>query len=108
MRAGLLREILEFKELIATKTATGATRNEYVSILTTRAARKKLTAVVTQDGVNASEQFIGNILVFQIRYNPLIKDNQRVIYQNNEYSIQLLDRQIIDNSYIVTLKKINK
>lgn len=106
MRAGLLREILEFQELQAIRTSTGATRNEYVSILTTRAAKKKLTAVVTQDGVNASEQFIGNLLVFQIRYNKLIKDNQRVVYQNNEYSIQLLDRQI-DNTYHITLKKIN-
>lgn len=106
MRAGLLKEILDFQEKVKTKMPSGATREEFVSILTTRAAKKKLTAVVNQDGVNASEQFIGNLIVFQVRYNPLIKANQQVIYRGESYSIQLLDHQS-DNTYIVTLKKIN-
>lgn len=107
MRAGLLRhEILDFQELQSTKSPSGATKKEYVSILKTRANRRKLTAVVNRDGVNASEQFIGNMIVVQVRFNPLIKENMRVIYQSKTYSIQLLDKQP-DNTYLITLNKEN-
>ena len=108
MRAGELREILEFQELQRVKDETGAVDNEYVKILTTRAAKRKLTAVVNKDGVNASEQFIGNMIVFQVRYNRLINENQQVIYKGLPYSIQLIDRPYYDlNTYIITLKKKN-
>ena len=107
MRAGSLRhEILDFQELQTTKSPSGATKKEYVSILKTRASKRKLTAVVEKDGVNASEQFIGNMIVVQVRFNPLIKENMRVIYHSRTYSIQLLDKQP-DNTYLITLKKEN-
>lgn len=107
MRAGLLRhEILDFQELQTTKSPSGATKKEYVSILKTRASKRKLTAVVEKDGVNASEQFIGNMIVVQVRFNPLIKENMRVLYHSRTYSIQLLDKQP-DNTYLITLKKEN-
>lgn len=106
MRAGLLTETLEFQELQQIKSTTGSVKKEYVKILEARASRRKLTAVVDGDGVNASEQFIGNMIVFQVRYNPLIKENQLVVYQGVKYSIQLLDRKL-DNTYIITLKKKN-
>lgn len=107
MRAGLLRHgILDFQELQTTKSPSGATKKDYVSILKARANKRKLTAVVDRDGVNASEQFIGNMLVMQVRYNPLIKENMRVMYQSRAYSIQLLDLQR-DNTYLITLKREN-
>lgn len=108
MRAGLLRhEILDFQELQTIKnTVSGSTKKEYVSVLKTRANKRKLTAVVEKDGVNASEQFIGNMIVVQVRFNPLIKENMRVLYHSRTYSIQLLDKQP-DNTYLITLKKEN-
>lgn len=108
MNAGSLRhEILDFQELQTIKNpASGSTKKEYVSILKTRASKRKLTAVVEKDGVNASEQFIGNMIVVQVRFNPLIKENMRVIYHSRTYSIQLLDQQP-DNTYLITLKKEN-
>lgn len=107
MNAGSLRhEILDFQELQTTKSPSGATKKEYVSILKTRASKRKLTAVVEKDGVNASEQFIGNMIVVQVRFNPLIKENMRVIYHSRTYSIQLLDKQP-DNTYLITLNKEN-
>lgn len=106
MRAGELTEKLEFQELQQIKLDSGFARKEYVKVLTARAARRKLVAVVDKDGVNASEQFIGNMILFQVRYNPIINDNQQVIYQGAKYSIQLLDRKP-DNTYIITLKKKN-
>lgn len=106
MRAGLLTEMLDFREKVKTKTPSGATREEFVSILQARAAKKRLTLVVEKDGVNASEQFIGNFIVFQVRYDPRIKDNQQVVHRGVTYAIQLLDLQT-DNTYVITLRKAN-
>lgn len=103
MRAGLLRETLIFKELKEISSPSGFVKKEYVPILTCKAYKKKLSSVIG-DGVNAMEQFIGNTIVFQIRYNPTIKENQKVEYQGKDYSITLLDRQQ-DNTYLITLAK---
>lgn len=107
MRAGLLRELLVFKELKQVQSNSGAAKKEYVPILTCKAYRKKQAAVVDRDGVNAMEQFTGHMLIFQVRYYPVIKDNHRVEYQGNDYSIILLDKQR-DNTYLITLTKIDK
>lgn len=109
MRAGLLRDILEFQECENIKSPSGAvSKGNWVKKLTARASKRRLTAIVDKDGVNASEKFIGNILVFQVRYNPKINTNQRVIYNGAKYSIQLLDRPVYDlNTYFITLRKIN-
>ena len=107
MRAGLLREILIFQELKLIQSETGAAKKEYVTILTCKAYRKKQAMEVSRDGVSAMEQFTGHTIVFQTRYYPLIKENQRVEYQGRQYSIALLDKQM-DNTYLITLTKIDK
>lgn len=107
MRGGLLREILVFKEPKTMTGKSGFAKIEYVPFLTCRAYRKKLSSVVG-DGVNAMEEFIGNTIVFQLRYHPDIKENQLVEYQGREYKIILLDRRIKDNTYLITLSKINE
>ncbi|MEG1685858.1 MAG: phage head closure protein [Bacteroides sp.] len=106
MRAGLLRDRIYFKELREIRSPTGFVKKEYYNIFSCKAYRKKLSTVLG-NGIDAMEEFIGNTIVFQIRYYPIIKNNQRVEYQGNEYDISLLDRQI-DNTYIITLTKINK
>lgn len=108
MRAGLLREKLEFQELRTIKNPdSGATKKEFVTVLNARANKRKLTAVVNSDGVNASQEFIGSMIVFQVRYNPVIKISQQVIYEGQKFEIQLLDRQK-DNTYLMTLKRKNE
>lgn len=106
MRAGLLRETLIFKELKEVRSPTGFVKKEYAVVLTCKAYKKKLSSVIG-DGVNAMEQFIGNTIVFQVRYYPVIKENQKVEYQGKDYSITLLDRQR-DNTYLITLTKTDK
>ena len=108
MRAGLLREKLEFQELRTIKNPdSGATKKEFVTVLNARANKRKLTAVVNSDGVNASQEFIGSMIVFQVRYNPVIKMSQQVIYEGQKFEIQLLDRQK-DNTCLMTLKRKNE
>lgn len=106
MRAGLLRELIEFKEPKETQSDSGFPRKEYVSVYTCKAYRKKLSAVFG-DGMNASEEFIGKTIVFQVRYHPIIKDTQRIGYCGNEYQIKLLDPQV-DQTYIITCSKIDR
>ena len=108
MRAGLLREKLEFQELRTIKNPdSGATKKEFVTVITARANKRKLTAVVNSDGVSASQEFIGSMIVFQVRYNPVIKMSQQVIYEGQKFEIQLLDRQK-DNTCLMTLKRKNE
>lgn len=106
MRAGLLKETLIFKEWKEITTLSGFVKKEYVPILTCKAYKKKLSSVIG-DGVNAMEQFIGNAIVFQVRYYPVIKENQKVEYQGKDYTITMLDRQR-DNTYLITLTKTDK
>lgn len=109
MKAGLLRggEILTFQFPFTTQLKSGEVEKDYKTALTCKAYRKKLSSVVNSDGLNAMEQFIGSMIVFQVRNYPVIKKCTRVIYQENFYEITLLDRQL-DNTYLVTVKKINK
>lgn len=107
MRAGLLNETLIFKEPTSAQSPSGATKKEYVPVLTCRASRRKMSVVTDRDGVNVMEQFVGHIVVFQVRFNSLINERQRVMWQEREYEIKLLDYQRKDNSYLVTLEKLN-
>lgn len=107
MRAGLLREKLVVLELRKDQSTSGAVSKDYVPILTTKAAKRKLTAVMDKEGVNAGEEFIGDMVVLQIRFNPIINDSQRVVFQNRKYKIKLVDKQA-DNSLLLTLQKINE
>lgn len=107
MRAGLLREILSFEELQTLKTASGAVQKKYVSIYTCKGYKRKMSSLRDADGLNAMEEFSGNTIVFQVRFHPIINEKQRVVYQGRQYSISLLDRQIHDNTYLITLTKLN-
>jgi len=107
MRAGLLREFVEFLELREEKSNSGFSKKEYTSSLKTRCSRRKLSASMG-DGINANEEFISNTVVIQVRYNSLINENNRIKYNGKMYSIILLDRQLQDNSYLITMSKINE
>ena len=71
-----------------------------------KAYRKKLSASVG-NGINASEEFIGNTLVFQTRKYSFINEDVRIKYRNNFYKVILIDLQN-DNSYLITCSKVNE
>lgn len=107
MRAGLLREILFFEELQTITSPSGAVKKDYVRVYTCKGYKKKLSLIRDADGMNAMEEFTDNTLIFQVRFHPLINEKQRVSYQGRYYSISLLDWQRSDNTYLVTLSKMN-
>lgn len=106
MRAGLLREILVFKELREHQSETGFVVKEYEEVFRCKGYRRKMSLVVAKDGISAMEQFIGRTIVFQIRAYPIIKDSQRVVYMNNIYEIKMIDPQR-DNTLILTLGRVD-
>lgn len=105
MRAGLLTDIICVLELQKTTSETGAEKREYVETHKIKAARKKLSASVG-NGVNANEEFISNMLVFQVRKYSFLTENIRIKYGNHVYKVILLDPQS-DNSYLMTCSKVN-
>ena len=105
MRAGQLREPVVFQKETKTTSESGAKKTVYVDYLTTRCSKRKLSAVT--GSMNVSEEFIGNTAIIQVRYNPLISDTDRVLYNGKTFSIRLLDKQLADNTYLITLSKAN-
>lgn len=53
MKAGLLREILEFREEVKSQDLNGFVSNRYETVLTCKASRRKMSAVADKSGVNA-------------------------------------------------------
>lgn len=107
MRAGTLRELLVFKSPVETQDSTGAISKEYKEVFQCKACRKKMSLIADRSGINAMEQFIGHTLVFQVRNYPVIKEDQHVLYNGNEYLLKMINPQMGDNTLLLTLEKIN-
>lgn len=107
MRAGLLRDVVIFKEARDVRTDTGAVRKEWVEVLRTRGYKRKFSNVTDKDKVEAHEEFYGHFGVIQVRYHPRIKETQRIEFRGVDYKIILLDLQP-DNTYLVNVNKLNK
>lgn len=105
MKAGLLREWLVFKAPEETRSPSGAVKKEYVEVFRCRANRRKMSVLAGE--VSAMEQFIGHTIIMQVRRYPLIKENLRVSYNGNEYSIKMINPQMGDNTLLLTLDKID-
>lgn len=106
MRAGLLTETIYIHELQKSTDETGEEIKEYHQTHVIKAYRKKLSASVG-NGINASEEFIGNTLGFQVRKYKFLNENVRIKYGINFYKIISLDLQA-DNTYLITCSKVNE
>lgn len=105
MRAGLLRETIHIHTPQVVINETGEKFRDYVESYKIKAFRKKLSASVGK-GINASEEFIGNTLVFQTRKYSFLNEDIRIKYHDKFYKVILLDIQL-DNSYLITCSYIN-
>lgn len=105
MRAGLLNESIGILILQTTQSETGELKREYVEKHKIKTYRRKLTASVGS-GVNASEEFIANTLIFQTRKYSFLQDTIRISYKDRLYEVILIDSQS-DNTYLITCKKHN-
>lgn len=108
MRAGDLTERITFLANTSVTSDSGALKKEWTSVYSCKAKKHKAKVSNDRDGLNAKEVFNGYNLVFQVRYNPLIDDNQRVEYMGRQYKIiPPLDYQP-DNTYIITVSRVDE
>jgi SPP1 family predicted phage head-tail adaptor len=107
MRAGLLRDVVVFKEPRQVRTDTGGVRPEYVEVLRCRAYKRRFSNVTDKDKIEAHKEFYGHFGVFQVRYHPRIREDQILEYRGVKYKIILLDLQY-DNTYLVNVNKMNE
>jgi|WetSurMetagenome_2_1015567.scaffolds.fasta_scaffold04032_5 SPP1 family predicted phage head-tail adaptor len=106
MRAGLLREHLKFQAQTKTQSASGAVTSTWTDICTLRAWKKN---VVAGEQFNQKELFTSERWTFQMRYVSTITSDMRVIYNGVTYKIVgVPDRQIQDNTMIITITKIDQ
>ena len=106
MRAGLLRETIHIYTPQVVINETGEKFSDYIESYKIKAFRKKLSTSVGK-GINASEEFIGNTLVFQTRKYSFLNEDVRIRYHDKFYKVILLDIQL-DNSYLITCTYINR
>lgn len=107
MRAGLLRDIAVFKQPQKVVSDTGAVRKEYVTVLRCRAYKRRFATMTDKDRVDAKEEFYGHTGVIQVRYNPIIREEQIVEFRGALYKVAMLDRQT-DNTLVINLNRINE
>lgn len=107
MRAGLLRDVVVFKEPRQVRTDTGGVQTEYVEVLRCRAYKRRFSNETDKDKIEAHKEFYGHFGVFQVRYHPRIREDQILEYRGVEYKIILLDLQY-DNTYLVNVNKMNE
>lgn len=105
MRAGLLSRnyitILRFDE---TKTASGQLKKEKVEIATLRCNILKQKGYEKEE---AKEIFQTATKIFHIRHYHDLLDTDLIQFDNQEYKIVLIDRNVWDRSIKITVQKIN-
>lgn len=106
MRAGLLNETIFIFEEEKKTSPSGFVTKEFVEKYKIKAYRKKLSSSVGT-GINASEEFISNTLVFQVRQYSFLNESIRIKYGNLFYKVTLLDKQS-DNTCLITCTKQNE
>ena len=105
MRAGLLREWVQFYRV--GKKANGFQKNDTAptSILRTRCHRLK--PISGDMGINAFEEFQKSVISLQVRKNKIITPDLTFLYQNSFYQIVNIDERPEDQTFIITGKKQN-
>ena len=106
MRAGLLREFLTFQKQTKTQDKTGAIVSTWTTVCVLRAWKKK---VVAGEEFNQKVLFTSERWTFQMRYTASITSDMHIIYNGVTYKIVgVPDRQIQDNTMIITITKIDQ
>jgi hypothetical protein len=102
--AGTLKYNLKFLDNISVQSDSGFDKVTKVELFKCKAAKVKSTG---KFDLNAKELFHSNELIFKLRYNKLLTDKLIVGYDNEEYIISFLDKNLFDNTVQITLSKIN-
>lgn len=105
MRAGLLREWVQFYK--TQKKANGFEKTNPVRLCVLRTRCHRLKAFVGDMGVNSFEEFQRSTVNLQVRKNKAITSDLTFFYQNEFYQIVNIDEKPQDQTLVITGKKQN-
>lgn len=105
MKAGLLTDTISFYSLSNTKSNSGAIVKTKTLVLNSRCQVLKNTG---KNGVVNYEDFNTNLLEVKVRYNPIINETLIVLLRGKTYKIENTFLNKKDNSFSISLKKIDE
>ena len=108
MRAGLLsRNLITIKRYENNQTDSGQIVKELVEVGQVRAYVIKQGGRETE-AVEGKELFDTQQLIFQIRYTPLLRDSDFVLFNGQMYKVVNIFNNVWDRTLKVTADKINQ
>jgi hypothetical protein len=105
MNPALLNYDIIFQSAHTEKDVYGNDNQIFENYIKTKCYKKNLSGNRTE--LNNSELFNELINQFQIRYNSLINNSLKIIFENDEYFILNIDNVGIKKYLIITAKKNN-
>ena len=99
MRAGLLRETVDFYGTTKAQRASGFVSKTEAKAATVRCYRKKRMDALAMAG---KEEFNAGTVQLQVRNDPRIIDATRFVYEGCKYNIEQNLLQLDDNTRLVT------
>lgn len=108
MRAGAMRELLQFSEHSETQTSTGSVQKEWMQTYTCRAMLKRTSPVFDKDGVAAREDYQGVNQYFIIRMTTSINEKMRISHNGYVYEIVLIEPNYSDRTLLIQTRRVNE
>lgn len=105
MRAGLLRFPITIMQLTRTKGDYGDDLNNWSVFCTTKA---NVIYKSGNKGVTDNQIINGQVVDFTIRHNIAVLEQMRVIYEDRLYRILFINKNVINNSQIITCDYLEK
>lgn len=108
MRAGDMREFLDFYEMRETTSPSGAFKRDWVKVFSRRAMFKRSRPVYDKDGVEARELYRGATHYMVIRMDNDVHTGLRVGYKGNRYEIILIEPNHRDRTNTIQIRRLNE
>lgn len=108
MKAGAMREFLDFYEMRETTSPSGAFKRDWVKVFSRRAMFKRSRPVYDKDGVEARELYRGATHSMIIRMDNQVHTGLRVKYKGDIYEILLIEPNHRDRTNTIHIRRLNE
>lgn len=108
MKAGDMREFLDFYEMRETTSPSGAFKRDWVKVFSRRAMFKRSRPVYDKDGVEARELYRGATHYMVIRMDNEVHTGLRVGYKGDRYEIILIEPNYRDRTNTIQIRRLNE
>ena len=108
MKAGDMREFLDFYEMGETNSPSGAFKRDWVKVFSRRAMCKRSKPVYDKDGVEAREMYRGATHYVDIRMDNDVHTGLRVGYKGDSDEIILIEPNHRDRTNTIQIRRLNE